>query len=861
VRRTQAEDRARAAVLPRAPAPLRRGGAEVVLSLQRTAGNQRVARAVEVELRQAPAPRAPDPALERVTPENQEMAKEIDALERLPDATVLKRRAQAAERAAAVSGTDHAAAERELEAAEYVASTRRLPPPQLDWALYDKVKHVPEKRRVYVRGLVEERVRDGGSFAEAVDSFPDGQQIQYDLDPLRADAKAFAREFRGQAWINAERMLRGSLRAIADVLHSYGIPVDSALVAAERLLQGHTTEEEAANVVRRAKQTADDPGGANAPGAAQHRMRLAEWVERLRQHQQRVNAAFIHSNKAVNDVPVNGETKALHAAHDAKLAYQKEKGQLAALWIQAERLHPVLAAYRTGDPLEKIDLGALDTAGVDDEMKLLLEHALPKVANIAKAHALIKSRHISPLALPSVVALTKANMYVPAGSIRAGVINDLVEEERKSRDSTLMIAVSIALALVTLVPSGGASLAVPAGIASAGLAAYSALKELDHYETTKTLHDTDLDRARALSDEEPSLTGFAVALISFGFEGAALIAAFRAAVQIRRLAAAGEQGGSRIRRLLGELDAQGEKRGIKGLGKRALEEGHPEPPGTGIPPGGKGEPPPPKGGWDDEVTQDIPVPARPATTLSTGLSMINNFTSREQVKRAVVQALIKDLKFGMSEAMLPQEWPLVLKALRATPGRHNAQILELLPTVMGGLRDPELYGEVMADAWRIAKGPPPSDVNAALREMASAGGRPPRVLPEHVGVMKSKAFFADVASQGETWVDDPLLFDPHGAFTHLLQDLVVDRALARAGANLRSTGFRELLGQAEGTVVEAEGFATTANTTFIKNAKEFETDMKTGDYVWRFTYDILQDGHINKPEDLKVRMQLVLGMR
>jgi hypothetical protein len=37
--------------------------------------------------------------------------------------------------------------------------------------------------------------------------------------------------------------------------------------------------------------------------------------------------------------------------------------------------------------------------------------------------------------------------------------------------------------------------------------------------------------------------------------------------------------------------------------------------------------------------------------------------------------------------------------------------------------------------------------------------------------------------------------------------------------------------------------------------------MKTGDYVWRFTYDILQDGHINKPEDLKVRMQLVLGMR
>jgi len=57
------------------------------------------------------------------------------------------------------------------------------------------------------------------------------------------------------------------------------------------------------------------------------------------------------------------------------------------------------------------------------------------------------------------------------------VINDLVKAERSSRESWLLIAASVALALVTLVPSGGASLAVGAGMASVAMGAYSALKD------------------------------------------------------------------------------------------------------------------------------------------------------------------------------------------------------------------------------------------------------------------------------------------------------------------------------------------------------------------------------------------------
>jgi hypothetical protein len=85
----------------------------------------------------------------------------------------------------------------------------------------------------------------------------------------------------------------------------------------------------------------------------------------------------------------------------------------------------------------------------------------------------------------------------------------------------------------------------------------------------------------------------------------------------------------------------------------------------------------------------------------------------------------------------------------------------------------------------------------------------------------------------------------HGELTHLIQDLVVDQRLG-AGASAR---FRRLLGKADGRVERwlsqagpggtklptpfgDESIAT--NITFL----EEETSMKTGDYVWRSSYDL-----------------------
>src|SRR5262245_51738078 len=77
---------------------------ETLLALQRTAGNQAVMRAVGVELRQAPPPRPMDPASGRASPENRELASEIDTVAQLPDAQIEKERHSAAYKVGSVDG-------------------------------------------------------------------------------------------------------------------------------------------------------------------------------------------------------------------------------------------------------------------------------------------------------------------------------------------------------------------------------------------------------------------------------------------------------------------------------------------------------------------------------------------------------------------------------------------------------------------------------------------------------------------------------------------------------------------------------------------------------------------------------------
>jgi hypothetical protein len=528
--------------------------------------------------------------------------------------------------------------------------------------------------------------------------------------------------------------------------------------------------------------------------------------------------------------------------------------ELAAGWIAAERAHPVLAAYRgTTKELETISLGTLDTAGVDDEMRELLEHVLPKLAHIAKANQLIKSGAISPLALPAVVGLTRANMFVPNGSIRAGVVNDLAAAASRDCEPTWMIVASIALAIVTLVPSGGTSLAFATGVAGASLAAYTAVKELKHYDEQTSLYDTDLDRARALSQEEPSLTHFALSLISLGLEGLPLIHAFKLALDIKRLKMAGDDA-SKLRKAIAELNKIGKEKNAPKLGEEAAADAEKA--------AAKLKKPPKPRRADTEFPdvedlphEDVDIPTGeniPRSKPETVKKVMEKYQSPEHVRQQVAKK-ISQYAHGFDPAHPPEGWELVQKVFALHPEGVNPELKALLPHALAGLRDPELYGEVMAEAWAALRAD--RDMNSILKEMAEAQGGKTRVIKHQQGTLKDEEFVKDVATQPEHIVDNPFVNKDHGAMTHLVQDLVLTRAFKRAGINKTASEFRQMLGAAVG-VTEPE---------LLRSFQQFkqltgERTATTSEVLWRYTYDS-GAWEANQPEVLGPIFQELLDVR
>jgi hypothetical protein len=443
---------------------------------------------------------------------------------------------------------------------------------------------------------------------------------------------------------------------------------------------------------------------------------------------------------------------------------------------------------------------------------------------------MLRNHRLKPMAMAPVVALTSANMFVPEGSIRAGVVRDLVDEEKSSGSSWLLTLFTVALAIVTLLPTGGMSAAilVPASLASAGLAAYSALKIYQKYEKQKLLVNTDLDLARALSNEQPSLSGFAFNLVMAGLEGVALFRLWRKAVEIRKLAMERQS----LREAIDDFKA------IMNEQKRQADTDK----------------------FLDEVLRDTPAEPKPPTTKvpkkppvkPPPLKSIHLYRTRE----AVVEAVEK--KLTAAGAQRPPGWERVIEALRANPGPNNAEILKTIDKVMGALQNPKLYGEVLGDAWQMVKNLKAADINDALEKMVLASGvKVHRVKRVKLG----GEFFKEHVSRNESWIDEALAAEGHGEMTHLLQDLVVDKVLGAGG----SAKFRsQLLANAEGKITryvkrgrgdtltnspftQLPGGQPLPNVTFmdVKNKGKVvfsETEMKTGDYVWRFTYDLFYEG-------------------
>jgi hypothetical protein len=583
--RTPARDSA-----PRAaPTALRVASpAEIVAALQRTAGNRLVSRSLTRQLARDPVADPPRtaPAVhyeQQTTAANREMGKQIDELQSLTDAQLLERREGFALKAGKWFDDLHGEYESTLEAAEFEAERRGLAPLAYRSSTNINDHHAAQRRNV--RAALQDRVRANGSLKDSIAELREFTGLDADLDFLEKEATQFGHDFRGQAHDVADGMLVRSQNDLLDTLQRYGVKREPAWAAAKDVVRGTDARDVAKRVVaddRAWLPEPDNPGNDWDKASPERRRRvvLGQLARALAEEQHRVKSA----KKAVTDITDSpayrrfgptGNQQAALAEAERKLG--EETARLQAMWADAERRQRVFAGFRGGTKdLETVDLGDLgDTEhGSGPQMTEMLANLLQKLADIITVSGRIKRGVMNPLALPPVVALTKAIMFVPEGSIRAGQVNDLVEAAQDKSIAKYIAEGLIALiVLATVIPSGGTTLGVAVGLAGAALSATSAIEDWETYKREKLTTNTALERAQALSTEEPSLVPFAIDLISLGLDGAPLVKAFSKGLELRNLVRAGDEvkNSKRITQLVDELDKVDPKKAPK-LGEEALQE-------------------------------------------------------------------------------------------------------------------------------------------------------------------------------------------------------------------------------------------------------------------------------------------------
>jgi hypothetical protein len=792
-------------------------------------------------------PPPPAEALKRATPENRDVAAVIDAMEKLSDEDLRKARGAAAQGAVAPGYPSGQGLEQtKLDAIEFLFRRRGLERLNVPYS------RDPTQRRLYVRTLIEDDLADQrkagklGSFDKAMERFAHPAGIEDDIAFFERYAKGFRKEFLNQARETARKMLNQSLQQLGNVLSSYGLPADSAVRTAGDLYHDRTTyKQAAADLIALAKTS----GHVDDPKFETKREGLAKQVKLLKSSQDNVRYWKKRSNIADTHRPVSGTGPDWEAANKANADYRAARADLQRLWIKAELEHPIIAAFRRGDDVETVDLGTIDTDPVEDEMREVLLKVLPKMEDIIKVAWLVHigpDQHgISPLSLPPVVTTTMANMFIPPGSIRAAIVKDMVDDA--ADEKTWVKIAAVALAIVTLVPSGGASAGL-IGIASAGFAAYSAAQAWQQYDTQKSLANTDLDLARSLATVEPSLSGFAWSLVSLGIEGIPLVGAFNKARRIKALMNEGDHVAANA--LVRELNAEGKGLGKGDLGDQAREEARqalaaereaaeaearatkPQGHATEAPkkaPAAEAFAPPPRDPWNTlaEIEQ-----------YETEAELREALRKRPNIKKprggepapgwAEVTHGTKSPNPMMADVME------AIEANRAQIIKDNPGLVENLERAYPKIRDPKFVEDAIVDLWK------------------EAGRR--KITPREVLEQRMGGRFTDIRKElpGDQFraaiaKPDPIrdlefAQDRHGAYTHMFQEYLVERALGPG----KGRELRQQIARAKGPDVIEK-----ANS---KKPRPFFSA------VWDGMFDDgFGVGHINRPETLGWILQERLG--
>ena len=200
-----------------------------------------------------------------------------------------------------------------------------------------------------------------------------------------------------------------------------------------------------------------------------------------------------------------------------------EQAHLAAAQKREEKFR-ILSSYRKVEDrrvtFDVTKLGKL--GGADSRREEIAPHLFGILDNIKKTRAGLKPGGVLSIWKEDRVRqLTAPQMLIVPGSVRErAVLEKTAREQRGGWGDWAIAALTAGLALLAAIPTGGSSLAVGvvaiAEVTGAALDVYLLADQLEELDLQKAAAGTDMDKARAISAEDPSLFWLALDVILTG---------------------------------------------------------------------------------------------------------------------------------------------------------------------------------------------------------------------------------------------------------------------------------------------------------------------------------------------------------
>jgi hypothetical protein len=360
------------------------------------------------------------------------------------------------------------------------------------------------------------------------------------------EVRRFLRGFEASARANLAGVLTDSENRINAERISYGVREITTETIQQRLVPTGDVRPmwESVPVVHRSYQMDESPQAtglqASAGELVTKRTEVDGRLRTLRQRQRQYERTAMHPTTDFGgehsmELRIEVTNPSAHAAVAQEI--RDAEGEYEALRVQLGARYPILSAY-SGDE-GRAGLQRLATTGAGaSTAEALYAVIAERLANIARVrNEMGDGGRVVVWKLPQILSMTRAEMGISDDSLRAFMVAARVDlyESDHAMEQLALGAIALGLGLLAAVPTGGSSLvaagAAVAAVGGAGVSAYVAYEGVQTYLLESAATGTDFDRARAISQSEPSLFWLALDIVGALVDAGAAVAAIRAALR------------------------------------------------------------------------------------------------------------------------------------------------------------------------------------------------------------------------------------------------------------------------------------------------------------------------------------------